>query len=209
MKLDAKTDNTRNIGNNRESSLKKKNLLVILSCTGKTFYFKRLLFLMENIKDILLAFFEDEVKEVRVVMEKAKDVSLDFRLTEDSRTLLELVNHIAQIPRIDVDIYSGKFPSSEETHKFELQLNKENIGDALNVFDDCCVYLRKYFEKLTDEDLLKKTLRPFYEPDSSLRSWAHFLPKLTSHLALHKGVLWSYLKAANANVTMFTYYGAK
>ena len=164
---------------------------------------------MKIIKDVLLDFFENEIKEVRVVMEKAKEVSLDFRLTEESRTLLELVNHIAQIPHIDVDIYSGKFPSGEETHKLELKLNKKKIDDVLKVFDDSCNYLRKYFEKLTDEDLLKETLRPFYEPDSPPRSWAHFLPKLITHLALHKGVLWSYLKAANANVNMFTYYGAK
>ncbi len=164
---------------------------------------------MKTIKDVLLDFFEDEIKEVRVVMEKAKEVSLDFRLTEDSRTLLELVNHIAQIPHIDIDIYSGKFPSGEETHKLELKLNKKKIDDALKVFDDSCNYLREYFEKLTDEDLLKETLRPFYEPDSPPRPWTHFLPKLTTHLALHKGVLWSYLKAAKANVNMFTYYGAK
>ncbi|MBK5113297.1 MAG: DUF664 domain-containing protein [Candidatus Heimdallarchaeota archaeon] len=164
---------------------------------------------MKIIKDVLLDFFEDEFKEVRVVMEKVKEVSLDFRLTEDSRTLLDLVNHIAQIPRIDIDIYSGKFPSAEETHKLELKLNKKNIDDVLKVFDDGCEYLRKYFEKFADEELLKETLRPFYEPDSPPRSWTHFLPKLTAHLALHKGVLWSYLKAAKANVNMFTYYGAK
>ncbi len=164
---------------------------------------------MKTIKDVLLDFFEDEIKEVRVVMEKAKEVPLDFRLTEDSRTLLELVNHIAQIPQIDVDIYSGKFPSGEETHKLELKLNKKKIDDVLKVFDDSCNYLRKYFEKLTDEDLLKETLRPFYEPDSPPQAWTQFLPKLTTHLALHKGVLWSYLKAAKANVNMFTYYGAK
>ncbi|NHJ32278.1 MAG: hypothetical protein FK732_05405 [Asgard group archaeon] len=142
-------------------------------------------------------------------MEKAKEVSLDSRLTKDSRTILELVNHMAQIPQIDVDIYSGKFPSSEETHKLELKLDKKDIDGALRVFDDCCNYLRKYFEKLNDEDLLKETLRPFYEPDAALRSWTHFLPKLTAHLALHKGVLWSYLKVANAKVNMFTYYGTK
>ena len=60
---------------------------------------------MKIIKDVLLDFFDDEAKEVRVVMEKAKEVSPDFRLTEDSRTILELVNHIAQIPQIDIDIY--------------------------------------------------------------------------------------------------------
>jgi len=164
---------------------------------------------MKTIMNILLDFFEDEIKEVRVVIEKAKEITLDFRLTEDSRTLLELVNHIAQIPHIDVDIYSGKFPSGEETHKLELKLNKKKIDDVLKVFDDSCDYLRKYFEKLTDEDLLKETLRPFYEPDSSPRAWTHYLPKLTAHLALHKGILWSYLKAGKAKVNMFTYYGTK
>jgi uncharacterized damage-inducible protein DinB len=164
---------------------------------------------MKIIKDVLLDFFEDEVKEVRVVMEKANDVPLTFRLVKDSRTLLDLVNHMAQIPRIDIDIYSGKFPSGEETHKLELLLNKKDIDEALVVFDNGCDYLRKYFKKFNDEELLKETLRPFYEPDSPPQSWTHFLPKLTTHLALHKGVLWSYLKAAKANVNMFTYYGAK
>lgn len=164
---------------------------------------------MKIMKDVLLDFFEDEVKEVRVVMEKADEVPLTFRLTKDSRTLLSLVNHIAQIPRIDIDIYSGKFPSGKETHKLEILLNKEDLDEVLEVFDNGCDYLRKYFKKFTDEDLLKETLRPFYEPDSPLRSWTHFLPKLTAHLALHKGVLWSYLKAAKAKVNMFTYYGRK
>ena len=79
----------------------------------------------------------------------------------------------------------------------------------LEVFDNGCDYLRKYFKKFTDKDLLEETLRPFYEPDSPPRAWTHFLPKLTTHLALHKGVLWSYLKAAKAKVNMFTYYGRK
>jgi len=164
---------------------------------------------MKTIKDVLLDFFEDEVKELRVVMEKADEVPLSFRLTKDSRTLLSLVNHIAQIPRIDIDIYSGKFPSGKETHKLEILLNKEDLDEVLEVFDNGCDYLRKYFKKFTDKDLLEETLRPFYEPDSPPRAWTHFLPKLTTHLALHKGVLWSYLKAAKAKVNMFTYYGRK
>ena len=113
---------------------------------------------MEVIKEVLLDFFEDEVKEVRVVIEKAKEVPHDCRLTNECRTILELVNHIAQIPRIDVDIYSGKLPSGEDAHKLELKLNKKNIDDVLKVFDVSCKYLRKYFEKLTDEDFLKENI---------------------------------------------------
>jgi hypothetical protein len=162
---------------------------------------------MSIIKDILIAFFDDEVAEVKFVIEKVKTIPLDTKLTQETRTVLELINHIAQIPRIDVDIYSGKFPSGEETRKIEEQLNKETVNDVLKVFDESCQYLREFFKDMTNEQMLEKTLRPFYEPDSQLRSWDHFLPKLTAHLALHKGVLWSYLKKANADVNMFTYYG--
>ena len=60
---------------------------------------------------------------------------------------------------------------------------------------------------MTDEELTEENMRPFYEPKSKLRSWAYFLPKLITHLVLHKGILWSYLKSANTKVNMFTYYG--
>ena len=164
---------------------------------------------MTTIRKVLLDFFDDEVSEVRVVIEKSKDISPDFCLTKDSRPVLALVNHIAQIPRIDVDIYSGKFASGEDTHKMEIELDKPTIDEALKVFEESCEYLHNYFANMSDEDLQKKTLKPFYEPDSKPRSWNHFLPKLIAHIALHKGVLWSYLKTAEANVNMFTYYGSK
>ena len=164
---------------------------------------------MTTIKKILLDFFDDEAKEVRVVMEKSKSISPDFRLTKNCRPVLALVNHIAQIPRIDVDIYSGIFTSGEDTHNLEIKLDKKTIDEALKIFDESCEYLQTFFAKLTDNDLQKKVLKPFYEPDSKPRSWNHFLPKLIAHMALHKGVLWSYLKSAEADVNMFTYYGRK
>jgi hypothetical protein len=162
---------------------------------------------MTTIKEILLAFFDDEANEVRFVIDKVKAIPLNTKLTDETRTVLELINHIAQIPRIDVDIYSGKFPSGEDTRKIEEKLNRETVEDVLMVFDESCAYLHNYFKDKPNEELLEKKLRPFYEPDSPLRSWDHFLPKLTAHLALHKGVLWSYLKKAKADVNMFTYYG--
>ncbi len=164
---------------------------------------------MTPIKNVLLDFFEDEIREVKVVIEKTKEIPSDFCLTKDSRPILDLVNHIAQIPRIDVDIYSGKFASGEDTHKLEVELNQPTIDDALKVFDESCAYLRNYFAKMADEELHKKSLKPFYEPDSESRSWTHFLPKLVAHIALHKGILWSYLRVAKTNVNMFTYYGLK
>jgi len=160
-------------------------------------------------KDILLEFFEDEVSEVRIVIEKVKEISLEHRLTPETRTVLDLINHIAQIPRIDISIYSGDFTTGEQTHKMELELNRTSIVDVLQVFEAGSNYLLDFFKTMSDKVFFKENLKPFYEPNSKPRSWTHFLPKLIAHIALHKGILWSYLKTANANVTMFTYYGAK
>lgn len=162
---------------------------------------------MKNFSEILIDFFNDEAKEVRVLIEYTKNIPLDSKLVPETRTVLELINHIAQIPRIDVDIYSGKLPSGEETGKLEEIMNKNNVEDVLKAFDENCKYLQDYFTGMNNELLSKKNLRPFYEPNSEFRSWAHFLPKLITHIALHKGVLWSYLKKAEADVNMFSYYG--
>ena len=162
---------------------------------------------MMILQKILLDFFEDEVSEVKNVIKKVKEISLDFRLTEDSRTVLELINHIAQIPRIDVDIYSGKLDNGEKTHQMELEFNKKAIDEVIAVLEEGRKYVLNYFSNMKDNEFQEKKLRPFYEEDTPLQSWCHFLPKLTAHLALHKGILWSYLKVAKANVNMFTYYG--
>ncbi|HUT82219.1 MAG TPA: hypothetical protein VMZ29_13540 [Candidatus Bathyarchaeia archaeon] len=164
---------------------------------------------MIEIKIILLEFFEDEVSEARVVMEKIKEIPLDYRLTEESRTVLELANHIAQIPRIDIGIYSGELASGELAHKMEIELTRKTLADILKVFDEGCKFLQKYFKTMTDEDFMKKSLVPFYEPNAKPNAWSYFLPKLTTHITLHKGILWSYLKSAKAKVNMFTYYGSK
>ena len=162
---------------------------------------------MKSIKDVLIESFDDEVSELRVVIHKAKEIALDFKLTPETRTIFELINHIAQIPKIDLEIFSGKLAAGEQTAAVEKQLQKSTIDEALVVLDDGCKYLKKYFEKMTDKELLKEDKRPFYETDTPLRSWGYFLPKITTHLVMHKAILWAYMKAAKADVNMFTYYG--
>ncbi len=162
---------------------------------------------MKSIKDVLIESFDDEVSELRAVIHKAKEIALDFKLTSETRTIFELINHIVQIPKIDLEIFSGKLATSEQTTAVEKQSQKFTIDEAVVVLDDGCKYLKKYFEKMTDEEILKEDKRPFYETDTPLRSWSYFLPKITTHLVMHKAILWSYMKAAKADVNMFTYYG--
>ncbi len=164
---------------------------------------------MTNIKTILLEFFDEEAAEAKVVLNKIKEISLDYQLTKETRSVLDLANHIAQIPRIDIGIYSKELDSGEKAHKMELELNRKTIDEILKVYDTGCKYLKEYFKKMSDEDFNKKNLVPFYEPNVEPKSWSHFLPKIITHITLHKGILWAYLKAADAKVNMFTYYGSK
>ncbi|HUU77378.1 MAG TPA: hypothetical protein VMX55_03480 [candidate division Zixibacteria bacterium] len=164
---------------------------------------------MKLLVDTYLSIFEDEKKEVKNVIDIARNASPDFKLTEKTRTLIELVNHIAQIPRIDIGIYSGELDSGEKAHAMEVELTREKFDDILKIFDDGCNYLQKYFSNMTDEDFLEENLKAFYELDREAQAWTHYFAKLITHMVLHKGILWAYLKAANLNVNMFTYYGAK
>ncbi|NHJ03835.1 MAG: hypothetical protein EAX90_03360 [Candidatus Heimdallarchaeota archaeon] len=164
---------------------------------------------MKLLVETYLSIFKDEIKEVRNVIDIARNVSPDFKLTEKTRTLIELVNHIAQIPRIDIGIYSGELDSGEKTHAMEVKLSRKKFDDILKIFDDGCNFLEKYFSNMTDEDFLVETLKAFYEQDSKSHAWTYYLAKLITHMVLHKGILWAYLKAADLNVNMFTYYGAK
>ena len=162
---------------------------------------------MKSIKDVLLESFDDEVSELIVVIKKTKTIPLEFKLTPETRPVIDLINHIAQIPKIDLEIFSGKLATGDETGTLEKQLHKATIDDALKVLDEGCKYLREYFKNKTDEELLVEDKRPFYETNTPLRSWGYFLPKITTHLVMHKAILWAYLKAAKADVNMFTYYG--
>ena len=164
---------------------------------------------MRLLAPIYLKFFEEEAAEVRNVIDLSRKIPLDFRLTEKTRPVSELANHIAQIPRIDIGIYSGELDSGEKAHAMEIKLNRKNIDEILKVFDEGYKYLIHYFKEMTDEDFLIEDKKPFYEMDSEPKAWTILLGKLITHLALHKGILWAYQKTAELDVTMFNYYGAK
>ena len=68
------------------------------------------------------------------------------------------------------------------------------------------VEIKKRFTGMTAQEFFAKTLKPFYETGEA-RSWAHFLPDIITHIAMHKMQLWMYLRLAGAKVDMMTYYG--
>lgn len=149
---------------------------------------------------------EHESSQTRFVLATAKGTDLKFVPKEEMRPLIDLTNHLAQIPLIDFKFFSMEFKSFEEVRTMEKELRQDTIDDMLTIYDQGIEKIKGYISKLSDEQVLENKLKAFYQ-DGPEKSWTHYIPEITTHLAMHKMQLWMYLKLAGANVSMWTYYG--
>ncbi|MHA1135341.1 MAG: hypothetical protein ACTSSE_02525 [Candidatus Thorarchaeota archaeon] len=161
---------------------------------------------METIPKILLHSLEHESRQARFVLAAAKDTDLKFTPKDELKPLVDLANHLAQIPTIDFKFFSMDFKTFEEAQAMEKELRRDTIDDLLALFDQGLEKIKEYVSKLTDEQIQENNLKAFYE-DGPAKSWSHYIPEITTHLAMHKMQLWMYLKLAGAPVSMWTYYG--
>jgi hypothetical protein len=169
-----------------------------------------LVFEMGTISKLLLNMLEHESSQTRFVLAAAKEADLSFAPKEGLRPLIDLANHLAQIPLIDLKFYSMEFKRFEEVQAMEKELRTESIDKMLIVYDQGIEKIKKFISKLSDEQLLENNLKVslslFYQ-NGPEKSWSHYIPEITTHLAMHKMQLWMYLKLGDAPVSMLTYYG--
>ncbi len=161
---------------------------------------------MDTIPKILLDMFEHESAQARFVLSAVMDTDLSFTPTDEMRPLIDLTNHLAQIPIIDFKFFTKEFESFEQVRAMEKDLRQDIIENMLTVYDQGIESIKKHISKLSDEQALENNMKAFYQ-DGPDKNWAHYLPEITTHLAMHKMQLWMYLKLAGTPVTMWTYYG--
>ncbi len=161
---------------------------------------------MDTIPKILLDMFEYESAQARFVLSAVKDTDLSFTPKEEMRPLIDLTNHLAQIPIIDFKFFTKEFESFEQVRAMEKDLRQDTIENMLTTYDQGIESIKKHISKLSDEQALENNMKAFYQ-DGPDKNWAHYLPEITTHLAMHKMQLWMYLKLAGAPVSMWTYYG--
>lgn len=161
---------------------------------------------MDRIPKLLLDMLEHESNQVRFVLAAAKDTNLEFTVKKQMRSLLDLTNHLAQIPTIDFKFFGMEFESFEEVRSMEKDLHRNAINDMLTVYDQGIETLKEYISKLSDGQALENNLKAFYQ-EGPKKSWAQYIPEITTHLAMHKMQVWMYLKLAGVPVSMWTYYG--
>ncbi|RDE12578.1 MAG: hypothetical protein C4K47_07515 [Candidatus Thorarchaeota archaeon] len=163
---------------------------------------------MVTIASVLLDGFTHEAKQVRVVIEATQGVDPKFQAKQGMRTLVQLSNHLAQSPQMDLAVLLGEIAKPEQAQAMEKKLNRDSLPDILKVFDQGVDSVSKYVKKLTDKEILDPKVKPFYEQGPPKR-WVDYLQELTTHMAMHKMQLWMYLKLAGKQVDMMTYYGVK
>ncbi|MGY5871351.1 MAG: hypothetical protein RTV72_03810 [Candidatus Thorarchaeota archaeon] len=161
---------------------------------------------METIPKLLLDLLGHESNQVRFVMAAAKDTDLKFTPKDEMRPLIDLINHMAQIPIIDLKFFSMEFKSFEEVRVMEKDLRHDSIDEMLTLYDKGIEKIIEFISRLSNEQVLENNLKAFYQ-DGPEKNWAHYIPEITTHLAMHKMQLWMYLKLAGAPVSMWTYYG--
>jgi len=163
---------------------------------------------MPKIVDVLLKVFNHEAAQSRVVLKAAKGMDLTFVPKEGMRPMKGLANHLSQIPSMDPAMYCQEIRSIEEAQATEKKLTRDSVDQMLKLFDEGVKKVNARFANMADDELLKEQLKPCYEQGAP-KSWAHYFPELTTHMAMHKMQLWMYLKLAGADVDMMTYYGVE
>ncbi len=161
---------------------------------------------MTSIIEVLLYSFELEAKQARCVLNVIQDSDLKFTPGKDLRPLLDLANHLAQVPLIDPSLFDGELNDVEKARAREKELNRSTVKEILAVFDEGVAAIQKRFLSMKETEFFAEALKPFYDSGPA-KSWANFLPDIITHIAMHKMQIWMYLKLAGASVNMMTYYG--
>ncbi len=161
---------------------------------------------MTGIAKILLNVFNHEAKQAKVVLEVARTADPKFSPKEGMKSVLELANHLAQIPNLDPRMYLKEIDSAESAQSWEKELNRESIEEVIKIFEKGIDHVNGMFKSMKDAEFLEKKLKPFYEQGDP-KGWDYFMPEFITHIAMHKMQLWMYLKLAGMDVNMMTYYG--
>lgn len=126
---------------------------------------------------------------------------LEWRPRENMRSVLELANHLAQVPGIDLTILQGA--TQQEVRALEASLHRSNPAELIHVWRSGLGAVAEFYGGLTPEQFEQQTGTAFYGHSAPLSEW---LLEIITHAYHHRAQLFTYLKQLGRPVDMFTLY---
>lgn len=126
---------------------------------------------------------------------------LEWRPAGNMRTLLEVANHLAQIPRVDLTILQGA--SRAEVQELERTLFQKSPALLPDLWEGGLEELGRFYGALSPIDFESRTGKAFYGHEETLAEW---LLEIITHGYHHRSQLFTYLKILGEPVDMSTLY---
>lgn len=126
---------------------------------------------------------------------------LDWRPRENMRTLLELANHLAQVPSVDLKILQGA--AQPEVQALEASLCQHSPDEIISVWRNGVSAVESFFRPLSADQFMHQTGKAFYGHEAALHEW---LLEIITHTYHHRAQFFTYLKLMGLPVDMFTLY---
>lgn len=126
---------------------------------------------------------------------------LDWRPRENMRTVMELANHVAQVPSVDLAILQGG--TEAEVRALEGSLRRSSPAELVHVWRSGLGAVAEYYGTLTPEEFETKVGTAFYGHAMPMSEW---LLEIITHAYHHRAQLFTYLKMLGRPVDMFTLY---
>ncbi len=157
-----------------------------------------------EIRDHLLDELELAVRTSQALIMRIKPEEWDWRPTENMRTLLELVHHLAAIPASDLAILQEKTQPEVEA----VENGARDISAPLELCQRLrsnCDALRQYMLSLDEDELLHKATKAFYLDHGTVQ--IRWLIEIVTHFFHHRSQLYNYLKQLGHELSFFMLYG--
>lgn len=124
-----------------------------------------------------------------------------FRPRDNMRTVLELANHLAQIPAIDLAILQSA--TEPEIRALEAKLQTNDPEALFQVWSDGVAAVKAHFSTMDATTLATQKGKAFYGHEATMAEW---LLEIVTHTYHHRAQLFTYLKELGRPIDMFTLY---
>jgi uncharacterized damage-inducible protein DinB len=152
-------------------------------------------------REMLFADLERIVANCCRLLELAKPEDYGWRPRDNMRTLLELANHLAQVPGVDLLILQGV--AEHEVSEQERLLRRDDAAGLLVVLRQGTADLERFMEKQSVDAFEHNSSTAYY---GRTQTYAQWLLEALTHMYHHRGQYFNYLKLLGYDINTRTLY---